>query len=86
MLWADFEVWLIMLTTMLLNLTIQLLSLFRFQQSPGGALLFPLAILLLLAIQWYAIIRPYGASQWGGKGDPIRLRELFIMLLPRLLI
>ena len=86
MLWADFEVWLIMLTTMLLNLTIQLLSLFRFQQSPGGALLFPLAILLLLAIQWYAIIRAIGASQWGGKGDPIRLRELFIMLPPRLLI
>lgn len=66
--WPDFGTWLIVLTTMLMNLTIQLLSLCRFQQSPGGALLFPLAILLLLAIQWYAIIRAIRGQPVGWKG------------------
>ena len=69
-LWTDFVPWLILLLTMLMSLTIQLLSLLRCQQSPGGALLFPLAILLLLAIQWYALFHAIIGKPVGWKGRP----------------
>jgi hypothetical protein len=50
----------------------------RFERTPVGCLLHPLAILLLLGVQWYAIVRavigkPVG---WKGRQNPqVRLEE-----------
>jgi hypothetical protein len=45
------------------------LALFRFHQSLTGAILHPLGILVLLAIQWYALVRGLvgGKSDWKGR-------------------
>jgi hypothetical protein len=48
------------------------LSLQRFHQSVLGALLHPLGIVILLAIQWYALVRSWfgGAPTWKGRTYP----------------
>lgn len=45
-------------------------AVFRFRQSLGGALLHPLGVLLLLAIQWYANVRAWLGKPVGWKGRP----------------
>lgn len=60
----------------------RILAVFRFQQPLGSALLHPLGILALLAIQWFALVRAmlgrpamwkgrvYGGSRHGSEGCP----------------
>lgn len=45
------------------------LALFRFRQSVTGTILHPLGVLVLVAIQWYALIRQLlgGKSDWKGR-------------------
>jgi hypothetical protein len=43
-------------------------AVFRFRQSPLGALLHPLGILLLLSVQWYANFRAWIGKPAGWKG------------------
>jgi hypothetical protein len=47
----------------------RLLSIGRFKQSLGSALLHPIAILALLAIQWHAFVRQLGGkpTEWKGR-------------------
>lgn len=52
----------------------RVVGVFRFRQSPVGALLHPLGVLTLLAIQWYALARDTlgRPATWKGRPYPAR--------------
>jgi hypothetical protein len=71
--WLGSEAWVIFGATFLLSYATRSRLAMRFDQSAQGGLLHPLAILLLLTVQWYAIGRaicgkPIG---WKGREKPI---------------
>lgn len=57
------------LAAALLSYLPRLVAVWRFRQSPGGALLHPFGVLALLAIQWVALVRQCRGrpSEWKGR-------------------
>jgi Glycosyl transferase family 2 len=66
--WLGSEAWVIFGAAFLLGFATRSRLAMRFDQSALGALLHPLAILLLLMIQWYAIGRAICGKPIGWKG------------------
>lgn len=74
---ADLRVIVLAVLALVVSLTVRFAMSLRFPVSPGSAVFHPVAILLLLAIQWYAVLgavlgRPVG---WKGRSSPAANRE-----------
>ncbi|VTS05019.1 glycosyltransferase [Tuwongella immobilis] len=67
---SDFEVIRNLALAAGFGLAIRLQAAYRFQQSWLGALLHPLGVACLLAIQWFATIRAWRGNPVGWKGRP----------------